>query len=76
MTIETKKVLSDAMGLPMSVRAFIAEKLIESLDFTEEEALSQEWKKEIKKRCEEVNNGMAKLRGAESVFKKAFARIT
>jgi hypothetical protein len=55
----------------------MAEKLIESLDVLDENApLSQAWKKEIGKRCSEIDKGIAKLSSADSVFKKAFAVLS
>jgi putative addiction module component (TIGR02574 family) len=65
------------MALPPVSRAFMAEKLIESLDVLDENAsLSPAWKKEISKRCSEIDKGIAKLSSADSVFKKAFAVLS
>ena len=76
MTSATKKVITEVLGMPPSVRAFIAEKLIESLDLMEAPALSKAWKKEIKKRSEEVDRGSVRLRDADAVFKSAFTKIS
>jgi len=66
------KIVSEALELPPALRAFIAEKLIESLVADSEETLSPEWKAEIRKRCEEIDRGAAPLRESEVVFEKAY----
>lgn len=76
MDITAEKVVTEAMGLPPALRAFVAEKLIESLDAPEEApALSAKWKREIRRRCAEVDRGAVKLRSAEAVFTKAYAAL-
>jgi len=75
MNITAEKVVSEAMDLPPVLRAFVAEKLIESLDLTGTPELSAKWKKEIRRRCIQVDRGKAKLRDAEAVFAKAYASL-
>lgn len=75
MSITAEKVVLEAMELPPALRAFVAEKLIESLDLPEAPGLSARWKKEIRRRCAEVDRGSVKLRGADAVFKKAYASL-
>jgi len=75
MKITAEKVVSEAMELHPSLRAFVAEKLIESLDAPEISALSAKWKQELRRRCAEVDRGAVRLRAAEAVFKKAHASI-
>ncbi len=43
------------MGLPKNVRAYLAERLIESLEFDEDKPLSTEWSKEIDRRCQQID---------------------
>ena len=76
MTKKAEQLVTEALELSPQSRAFIAEKLIESLDLDPGAELSLEWKKEIQKRCQEVDKGAKELRDAESVFKKAFASLT
>jgi len=76
MNITAEKVVSDALDLPPALRAFVAEKLIESLDLTESPALSARWKKEIRRRCTQVDRGMIRLRDADTVFAKAYSSLT
>jgi hypothetical protein len=71
MRTTAEKVVSEAMGLPPTLRAFVAEKPIESLDAPGGAAPSAKWKKEARHRCAEVDRGAVRLRGAEAVFKRA-----
>jgi hypothetical protein len=75
MTKKAEKIVIEALGLPPTVRAFVAEKLIESLDIPPMTELSPEWKEEITKRCKEMDEGAVELRDAEAVFKKALASL-
>ena len=75
MRTTAEKVVSEAMELPPALRAFVAEKLIESLDAPEATALSAKWKKEVRRRCAEVDRGSVRLQGAEAVFKRARASL-
>ena len=68
--------MTEAMGLPPALRAFVAEKLIESLDAPASPPLSGKWKKEVRRRCAEVDRGAVKLRDADAVFAKAYASLT
>ncbi|MFA6567975.1 MAG: addiction module protein [Victivallales bacterium] len=70
-----EQVIGQALGLPSQARAFIAEKLLESLDAGDIFEISPEWKKEIKKRCQEIDKGLVDLVPAEKVFEEAFRRI-
>jgi len=56
-------------------RAFVAEKLIESLDSEPEVALSAAWQEEIHKRCREVDEGTVELRDAEEVIARVYAAL-
>jgi Putative addiction module component len=70
-----EKVMTDAMGLPPTLRAFMAERLIESLDTEDVPELSIKWKKEIHRRSLNVDRGLASLLSTDTVFKKAFASL-
>ena len=72
MNSSAEKVMTDALDLPPALRAFVAEKLIESLDVTGITPLSPKWKKEIRRRCAEMDRGAVKLRDADAVFAKAY----
>jgi putative addiction module component (TIGR02574 family) len=75
MTTKVEKLVTEALDLPLYARAFVAEKLIESLDMEPLPDLSQEWKNEIEKRCNKMDEDNVELLNADSVFKKAFATL-
>ena len=70
--VKAEQIVADALELPVEARAFVAEKLIESLDLAVAGELSPEWKAEVHKRCQEVDRGVVQLREAGTVFAKAF----
>jgi len=76
MGMTAEKIVSEALGLPPHARAFVAEKLIESLDASPGEEFSPIWREEIRKRCREVDAGLVELRDAAGVFAKAYAALT
>lgn len=63
-----QKIIEDAMQLEPESRAFVAESLLQSLDFEEDFSLSEEWKQEIRRRCQEVDSGQAALIEGENVL--------
>jgi hypothetical protein len=69
------KIIAEALGLPAPLRAFIAAKLLESLDADGEHELSAEWKEEIRKRCQEIDEGTVHLMEADEAFAKAYSRL-
>ena len=75
MSSKAEKIVSEALELPTTVRAFLAEKLIESLDIESVGEISPEWKEEIEKRCREIDEGSAQLLDAEAVFSKAYSSL-
>jgi len=75
MSTTAEKVVTAGMGLSPSLRAFVAEKLIESLDTPSSPPLSAKWRKEIRRRCAEMDRSEVKLRDADAVFAKAYAAL-
>lgn len=75
MSMTAENIVSEALHLPSAVRAFVAERIIESLDVDSEIDLSPEWKAEIEKRCREVDEGTVPLLDSDEVFSKAYARL-
>ena len=61
MTHEMENIVNSAMELPRTSRAYLAEILLESLDFEEDFHVSDEWMNEIKERCREIDEGKVKL---------------
>ena len=75
MSNSTEKVLAEALELPSAARAFLAEKLIESLDVEPAPELSAAWKETVRRRCREIDEGRVELREAEEVFAKAYRSL-
>ncbi len=71
MNDNTEKTINEALGLPAQMRAWLAEKLLESLETGEVFEISEEWKTEIEKRCADVDEGRVVLKEAEEVFQSA-----
>ena len=76
MSITAEKIVTEALGLSAPLRAFVAEKLIESLDAPDSPALSAKWRKEVRRRCAEMDRGAVDLRDADKVFAKAYTALT
>jgi putative addiction module component (TIGR02574 family) len=69
------EIIAEVLSLSPQARAFIAEKLIESLDSEHEFTLSSAWRDEIRKRCREIDEGSVELREAADVFARGFAAL-
>ena len=59
MNIET--IAEQALKLEPTSRAYIAEILLESLDYEEDFIVSEAWQQEIKKRCKEIDTNSSIL---------------
>ena len=68
MKANAKKVLEEAMQLEPGSRAMIAETLLESLDFEEDFEVSQAWREEIQRRCEQIDRGEVELIDSDTVM--------
>ena len=75
MTMTADKIIVEALALTPQARAFMVERLIESLDTVPGEKLSSQWSVEIQKRCRELDDRVVELREAEVVFAKAYATL-
>lgn len=75
MSTTTEKLVKEALALPPAQRAFMAEKLIESLDIDDATPLSDAWQKELRRRCDEVERGEVELLEAQTVFARAYASL-
>ena len=75
MSANLDKIVSEALSLTPQARAFVAEKLIESLDTEPEAELSPAWREEIRRRSEEIDRGLVELRDAEDVFARVRAAL-
>lgn len=65
---DLEKILDDAMQLEPAMRAFIAETLLESLDFEHDFLVSREWSEEIQRRCADIDNGKTTLLDSATVI--------
>ncbi|ALA58304.1 addiction module protein [Nitrospira moscoviensis] len=68
MKANAKKILEEAMQLEPGARAMIAETLLESLDFEEDFEISQAWREEIQRRCDQIDRGEVELIDSETVM--------
>ena len=73
---DPKKILDEAMQLEPSVRAFVAETLLESLDLDQDFAVSQEWLEEIRRRRADIDNGKATLLDGAMVLNELRGKYT
>jgi hypothetical protein len=76
MNTSVDKIMVEALDLPSPLRAFLAAKLLESLDADGAPELSAEWKEEIRKRCREIDEGTVQLAEAGEAFGRAYSRLT
>ena len=64
MSMTADKIVTETLGLSPQARAFVAERLIESLDAAPGTEVSAAWREEIRKRCREVDEGHVELSAA------------
>lgn len=76
MSTTAERIVTEALALSPPLRAFVAERLIESLDAPDSPALSAAWRQEVRRRCSEMDRGAVELHEAEKVFDKAYAALT
>ena len=69
-----EQIVTEVMKLPAHSRAFLAEKLLESLDLEEDFKVSSEWVKEIESRARAIDDGLVELVPAETAFADLRAR--
>jgi len=70
MVKDIKDIVDSAMTLSVNSRAYLAEMLLESLDYEEDFIIEKEWKEEIIRRCSEIDSGKVKLVPGEKGFEK------
>jgi putative addiction module component (TIGR02574 family) len=68
MSLSADQIEIEALNLPRSERARLAEALIASLD--EDSEIERAWNEEIRRRIEEIDSGKAEMIPAEEVFKE------
>jgi hypothetical protein len=75
MSVTVDRVVREALGLTPELRAFVAEKLIESLDAPDAPPLSEQWRDEVRRRCAELDRDEVQLRDADEAFARAFGSV-
>lgn len=68
MSMTIDQLTTEAMQLPASSRAELAEKLVESLDFTEDDATRAAWAAEAIRRRDDVRSGRVQTIPGEQVM--------
>jgi len=75
MSVTAEKIVAEALELSPDARAYVAERLIESLDASSPSDISPAWREEIRRRCREIDQGTVELRDAAEVFAKAYTAL-
>jgi putative addiction module component (TIGR02574 family) len=71
----TKKILEEALSLPVEERALIADSLLRSLNMPDS-STDAEWTKVAKRRLQELRSGKVKPVPGEEVFDRALKRLS
>ncbi len=68
MAHKVKDIIDEALTLPANSRAYVAEVLLESLDYDEDFPVADAWRAEIEKRCREIDAGEVELVAGEDAM--------
>lgn len=68
MKTNAQQIIDDALQLDPSVRALIAETLLESLDIEADFEVSDPWREEIARRCAEIDSDAVRLIPGDEVL--------
>jgi putative addiction module component (TIGR02574 family) len=68
MRVDIENIVQDMLKLPPATRAYLAEMLLQSLDYEEDFSISEEWMNEIHRRCHEINQETIQLVNAEDAL--------
>lgn len=75
MSTELEKLKDDLLALPPESRASLAHALIASLDEEVDEDVERRWAQEIRRRDNDIKNGLAVLRPVDEVLRDARERL-
>ncbi len=75
MTSTLDALLEEILNLPQTLRAYVAEQLLESLDMGMDATLSQAWRDTLIRRAKEVEEGLVTLQASDQVFKDAYKAL-
>ncbi len=70
MNSELMNITEKILCFPTPARAYLAEILLESLDYEEDFTVSKECLHEINRRCQAIDSGKVKLIPGDAVLKK------
>ncbi len=70
----TKKIIEEALSLPVEERALIADSLLRSLNMPDT-GIDEKWKEVAKRRLQELRSGKVKAVPGDEVFDKALKRF-
>jgi hypothetical protein len=73
MTVE--QILQEIASMPAPTRAFIAEKILEMLDFEEQINLSPEWIHLIQQRTMDIDAGVVEMVEAEEALNQIWSEL-
>jgi len=76
MSTTAQKVCIEALSLPRSSRAEIAERLLSSLEESMDAGSKRAWKQEIRRRQREIREGKTKLLPSDEVMRSALRAIS
>jgi len=71
----TKKIIEEALSLPVEERAFIADSLLRSLNMPNA-GIDAKWTEVAKRRLQELRSGKVKPVPGDMVFDRALKRFT
>ena len=71
-----EKIYEQALDLPIDDRLILIDKLLISTNLPTQNDIDQAWSKEVERRCQELDNGKAKLIPGEEVFEKIKKRFS
>ena len=74
-TMTTKKLIEEALSLPVEDRALIVDSLLRSLN-TPEISIDNQWAELARKRLQELRSGAVKPIPGDEVFTKALERLS
>ena len=76
MAMTVEQLALELLGLPASSRALLAEKLIASLEETEDPEAENLWRREIERRQREIDEGKVQCIPAEEALQKARSKLS
>jgi len=75
-TMTVEQIANEALALPSEARALLADRLVESLDPSEDGLLKKLWTNEALKRRDEVRSGLVKTIPADEALAQVRRAVT